>query len=248
MTLKHLTFYFILLGCSVNLAAQNLTHVGLLPRINYQKPIDEHFSLNFTAFSEIDPADNTVDGMLLPSKVINLTFVGGVAYKINRNSILTAGYLFRIIDPFRDELRNEHRFISQFVQIQHFGRLRIRHHLRFEQRFIEAVSLDDFNAVTRLSYSLGWDIPLQGRHLNANEFYLNSVNSYFVQPTKPRTAFNNLTEFYLGLGYKTENIGRFEIGPEAKISVRNLDQDLNALIFIDFIWYPSFKKKKQKTI
>jgi len=65
-----------------------------------------------------------------------------------------------------------------------------------------------------------------------------------VQPTRPRTAFNNLTEFYLGLGYKTENIGRFEIGPEPKLTVRNTDRDLITTIFIDLTWYPDFKKKK----
>ncbi len=219
MSRKNLLVIIMFIGYGVNLFAQDLTHLGLLPRINYLKPIDEHFSLNFTAFSEVDLADNTVDAVEFPSKVINLTFVAGAAYKINLNSIVTAGYLFRIIDPFETDTRFEHRFISQFVQIQHFGSLRLRHHFRFEERFIEAKNTNDINAVTRLSYSLGWDIPLQGKHLNAREFYLNSVSSYYVQPTKPRTAFHNLTEFYLGLGYKTEKYGRFEIGPEAKISV-----------------------------
>jgi len=244
-TLRFLVPYLLLFAGSVHLYAQDITQIGILPRINYLRPINEHFSLNFTAFSEIDPADNRIDDTVLPAKVLNLTFVGGVAYKLNLNSVITTGYLFRIIDPFRTEHREEHRIISQFVQFQHFGSLRLRHHLRFEQRFIEAINTsNDFNAVTRLSYSLGWDIPLQGKHLNANEFYLNSLSSYFVQPTKPRTAFNNLTEFYLALGFKTENIGRFEIGPEAKIAVRNNDKDLNAVIFIDFVWYPDFKKKK----
>ena len=244
MALKKLLFITILLGSSVNLLAQNLTHLGFLPKINFSKPIDHHFSLNLTAFSEVDLADNNIGSIEVPNKVINFTFVGGVAYKLNLNNVVTAGYLFRVIDPFITDTRFEHRFISQFVHFQHFGNLRIRHHFRFEERFIEAPVTNDFNAVTRLSYSLGWDIPLQGRHLNANEFYLNSVSSYYVQPTKPRTAFHNLTEFYLGLGYKTENLGRFEIGPEAKISVRNEDRDLNALIFIDFVWYPNFKKRK----
>ena len=239
---KQLSIFFLLLSISVY--AQDITQVGLLPRINYLKPLDDHFNLNFTAFSEIDPSDSTIDEAVAPSKVINLTFVAGASYKLDLNSIVTAGYLFRIIDPFITDSRFEHRFISQFVQLQHIKSLRIRHHLRFEERFIEAANSNRFNAITRLSYSLGWDIPLQGKHLNANEFYLNSVSTYYVQPTKPRTAFNNLTEFYLGLGYKTEKIGRFEIGPEAKIAVRNNDRDLSTFIFMDFIWYPSFKNKK----
>lgn len=221
--------------------AQDLTQVGILPRVNYSQRLNDHFNLNFTAFSEIDPQDNRIGDLEFPAKVINLTFVGGVSYKLRLNSVVTAGYLFRVIDPFRSDHRLEHRFISQFVQFQHFGSLRIRHHLRFEERFIEEINSNRFNAITRLSYSLGWDIPLQGKHLNNNEYYLNSVSSYFVQPTRPRTAFNNLTEFYLGLGYKTKKIGRFEIGPEAKIVVRNTDRDLNTIVFIDLIWYPNFK-------
>jgi len=244
MVLKQFVIFALFLGSSISLYAQDLTQIGILPRINYLEPINDHFNLNFTAFSEIDPADNRAGDFELPARVINLTFVGGVSYKLRLNSIVTAGYLFRIIDPFRSEHRLEHRFIAQFVQFQHIGSLRLRHHFRFEERFIEEVNSNRFNAITRLSYSLGWDLPLQGKHLDAKEFYLNSLSSYFVQPTKPRTAFNNLTEFYLGLGYKTENIGRFEIGPEAKITVRNTDKDLSTIVFIDFIWYPNFKKKK----
>lgn len=244
MILKKLLIFILLVASSISIYSQDLTQIGLLPRINYLKPIDEHFSLNFTAFSEIDPADNSVGDFELPARVINLTFVSGVSYKLKLNSVVTAGYLFRIIDPFLSEHRLEHRFISQFVQFQHFGSLRIRHHLRFEERFIEEVNSNRFNAITRLSYSLGWDVPLQGKHLDKNEFYLNSISTYYVQPTRPRTAFNNLTEFYLGLGYKTENIGRFEIGPEPKLTVRNTDRDLITTIFIDLTWYPDFKKKK----
>ncbi len=244
MALKHILLYIFLLCGSANLFAQNLTHLGILPKINYHKTLNEHFSLNFTSFSEIDVADNTLENVVLPSRVINFTFIGGVAYKLRLNSILTAGYLFRVNDPFLSDTRFEHRFISQFVQIQHIESLRLRHHLRFEERFIEAPNNGGFNAVTRLSYTLGWDIPLQGKHLDANEFYINSVNSIFVQPTRPRTSLHNLTEIYLGLGYKSEKFGRFEIGPEAKMNVRNSDRDLNTIVFIDFVWFPNFKKKK----
>ena len=162
MTLKNIVFYIILLGGVISVFAQDISQLGFIPRINYLKPLNDHFSLNFTAFSEMDVADDRFD---FPAKVINVTFVGGVSYKLKLNSVITAGYLFRIIDPFETEHRNEHRFISQFVQFQHFGSLRLRHHLRFEERFIEASISNDFNTVTRLSYSLGWDIPLQGRHL-----------------------------------------------------------------------------------
>ena len=227
------------------LFAQNLTHLGILPRVNYGHKLNDHFTLNTTFFSEVDAVENVLDNMVLPSRVINLTFVGGVAYKIRLNSIVTGGYLFRINNPFNDtQARNEHRFIAQFVQIQHIESLRLRHHARYELRFLESASTGDFNDVTRLSYTLGLDIPLQGGHLDDNEFYLNSINSIFVQPTRPRTSFHNLTEIYLGLGYKTKKYGRFEIGPEAKMNVRNSDRDLNTIVFIDFIWYPSFKRKK----
>ncbi len=244
MTLKNIVFYIILLGGVISVFAQDISQLGFIPRINYLKPLNDHFSLNFTAFSEMDVADDRFD---FPAKVINVTFVGGVSYKLKLNSVITAGYLFRIIDPFETEHRNEHRFISQFVQFQHFGSLRLRHHLRFEERFIERVNSNRFDPITRLSYSLGLDIPLQGKHLDAGEFYLNSVSSYFVQPTRRRrNSFNNLSEFYLGLGYKTKNIGRFEIGPEAKISTRNPNKDLLTFIFIDLTWYPSFKRAKIK--
>lgn len=233
-----------LLGIPRALDAQNFTHVGVLPRINYTKPINDHFNINITFFSEIVLGNNRTGKMIYSTDVLNFSFVGGLAYKLDQNNIITAGYLYRIYTPFEPGLREEHRIIFQFVHLQHFGKWRLRHHIRFEERFIESDQLGTFNPVTRLSYVFGWDIPLQGRQLDNNEFYLNSVNSFFVQPTKPRTTFNNLNEFYIGLGYKTSKLGRFEVGPEAKLSVRNEEKDLNMLIFVDFIWYPSFGKQK----
>ncbi|MGX1930987.1 DUF2490 domain-containing protein [Flagellimonas sp. 2504JD4-2] len=222
-----------------HLYPQDLTHLGFLPRINYTTPISEKISLNGSFFSEIDLVDDYLEEVLIPKKVLNLTFIAGLSFKLNSRSHLTSGYLFRLIDPFKGDIRLEHRLIQQYVHISHWGSIRIRNHLRAEERLIESTSGSGaFNGIIRLSYSLGWDLPLQGKHLNANEFYLNSISSYFVQPTKPRTAFNNLNEFYLGLGYNSTKFGRFEIGPEAKISVMNISKDLNALFFIDIIWYP----------
>lgn len=228
----------------MKIQGQSLTHIGILPRINYSTRVTDRLSLNFSAFSEIDPADNQVGEEIFPSRVLNLTFAGGLGFKLKHNNIITASYLFRIIDTFETAHRAEHRITLQFVHLQILGNWHLRHHLRFEERFIESITTDSFEASTRLSYSFGWQVPLQGKHLDAKEFYLNSISSYFVQPTRPRTAFHNLTEFYLGLGYKTEKIGRFEIGPEAKLSVRNPERDLNTLIFIDLIWYPLFKGPK----
>ncbi|MEM9363383.1 MAG: DUF2490 domain-containing protein [Bacteroidota bacterium] len=234
---KHLVFSTLL--CLQSLYSQDFTHLGLLPRINYTTPIHEKLSFNGTFFSEVDLEENEVGGTIFPSKVLNLTFIAGMGYKLNTKNILTGSYLFRIIDPFEDNSRIEHRFIQQLVHIQYLGSLRLRHHFRAEQRFIQSAVLTNvYNASLRLSYSFGWDLPLQGRHLDVNEFYLNSINSYFVQVSRPRTAFNNLNEFYLGLGYQTKHMGRFEIGPEAKISIRNSSKELNALVFIDIIWYP----------
>lgn len=233
----------VLFFCTIKTSnSQSLTQLGFIPRINYTTPINKYFNFNGTFFSEVDVFDDQVGDLKLPKKVINLTFVAGVSYKLNSNNLLTGGYLFRIIDPFEDgESRIEHRLIQQFVHIQHFGIWRLRHHLRSEQRFIESsLSNGVFNTFFRFSYTFGWDVPLQGKQLDTNEFYLNSVTSYFIQANKPRNAFNNLNEFYIGLGYKTKNIGRFEIGPEAKLVVRNRAKDLNTTIFIDIIWYPEF--------
>ena len=227
------------LGLNTSLFGQSFTNLGFLPRVNYTKPLDDKLSFNGVFFSEIDLADNTVGEVLIPRRVINLTFIAGLAYKFKSDNILTFGYLYRLIDPFEDNARIEHRLIQQYIRINHWGSWRIRHHLRAEQRFIESATTNgDFNSLLRLSYSFAWDVPLEGKYLDDNEFYLNSVSSYFVQPSRPRTAFNNLNEFYLGLGYKTKKIGRFEIGPEAKISARNIDKDLQTLIFMNLIWYP----------
>lgn len=119
----------------------------------------------------------------------------------------------------------EHRIFQQFITRQAFGRFRLQHRYRFEQRFIE----DNFSM--RLRYFLGLNIPINNKDMVEKTWYVSTYNEIFLNMENPIFDRNRL---YGGLGYGLNKNTRFEIGYMNQIfSVGGRDQ-LNLITFVNF--------------
>ena len=153
----------------------------------------------------------------------------GLGVNVTDNTNLLLGYGFirsenYIIDD--DKLIvNEHRIFQQVITKQNVGELRLQHRYRFEQRFVE----EDFRL--RFRYFLGIAIPLWKDTDSVNEFYLSSYNELFINSVSNVFDRNRL---YGGLGYRLNEMFRFELGYMNQfLSNGNRDQ-LNLVCFINW--------------
>lgn len=140
----------------------------------------------------------------------------GYAYVQSKN------YVSDIVD--KNDV-SEHRVFQQYISRQTFGRFRLQHRYRFEQRFIE----DSFSM--RLRYFLALNIPINNKELIDKTWYVSTYNEIFLNTENPIFDRNRL---YGGLGYGLNRNLRFEIGYMNQIfSIGGRDQ-LNLITYLNF--------------
>ena len=156
----------------------------------------------------------------------------GIGYNLTeKNNNLLMGYGFIRSEnyiPFTDdkEVVNEHRIYQQFITKQSFGRVKIQHRYRFEQRWVE-----DQAFKMRFRYFLALNIALNNKDMIDNTFYLSGYNELFINNKMNLFDRNRL---YGGVGYKLNSLVRFELGYMNQFfGSANRDQ-LNVIAFVSF--------------
>ena len=157
----------------------------------------------------------------------------GIGYNLsenNNNILLGYGYINSqnyISDSDEKNSFSEHRIYQQFITKQNLGRLKIQHRYRIEERWVE-----DQDFKLRFRYFLSLNLPLNNIEIIDKTFYLSSYNEIFINHKE--TVFDR-NRLYGGLGYKLNNLVKFEIGYMNQFlnSGKSRDQ-LNIITFLNF--------------
>lgn len=144
---------------------------------------------------------------LLPDELEQLLLRTGLNYKIRDGLIVTGGYA-NITNHVYNSARvgpevEEHRIWQQLIAVNYFGRTKLEHRFRYEQRWIE----DQFK--TRYRYRGMLFHPLNSERIETGTLYLGIYNELFLQPSE--TTFDR-NRFYTGLGYKYAPNIQFQLG------------------------------------
>lgn len=134
------------------------------------------------------------------SDLNQLLLRGNIQYNGIENLNLALGYAFVVTEkPGKpDAPFYENRIFQDAMTKQLFGKITVRHRLRFEQRFIDN---QDFR--TRLRYQLKFIVPIyQGE--KGNSFYANAYNEIFINTNKTETVQNvfDRNRVSAGIGYR----------------------------------------------
>ena len=155
----------------------------------------------------------------------------GVGYNLtpNNNNILL-GYGFinsqNLIMESDDKISiDEHRIFQQFITRQSFSIFRLQHRYRFEQRWIES---QDFKL--RFRYFLSINILVNNTEMVDNTWYGSVYNEIFINGSDEAFDRNRL---YLGIGYKLNDVARFEIGYMNQFLNNGSRDQLNIITFIN---------------
>lgn len=156
---------------------------------------------------------------------------GGIGMNLtenNNNILLGYTYVFSekyVFDGEKESI-HENMIYQQFITKQDFGRIKIQHRYRFEERFFT----DDFKF--RFRYFLRFDISLNNKDLIDKTIYLSMFNELFIH-----SGISNYDRDRLcfALGYKINNKVKIEFGymNEFLQNLNNIDQ-LMTSIFATF--------------
>lgn len=152
----------------------------------------------------------------------------GIGYDLtdnNNNVLMGYGYILsENYVPNTDEKATveEHRIYQQFITKQQVGsRVSLQHRYRFEQRWIE----EDFRL--RLRYFLGINVFVN----DAKTIYLSAYNEIFMNTVDSAFDRNRL---YGGLGYKLNDLLRFELGYMNQFLQNGNRDQINMISFVTF--------------
>ncbi|UNY97620.1 DUF2490 domain-containing protein [Zhouia spongiae] len=162
---------------------------------NYK--LSEKFSLHTEAqFRYYEVTDN-FNQMLLRT---------GINYHINDRFMVTAGYGYIETDALYAEFQNEpnaseNRIYQQLVVKDNWGKFRLNHRYRLEQRFLSAAGNSDFQ--NRVRYRLQITYPL------SETFFMNVYDEIFLNLQDTVFGQNRL---YGALGAKINNNVSVQLG------------------------------------
>lgn len=184
------------------LSAQNTFQTGLLPAVNFNKNLDEIYSLNL----KIESRDQFWGGKVgndIPFDhqhlLTDFTLIG--SRKIGLSEKLNLGYLFR-----REDGKTVHRAIQQFSFISRLRAFSLGHRLVTDQTFES-----EENTAFRLRYRISAELPLDGEKADPGEFYI-KLNNELLQSWQ--AGSKPLLEYRFGpfLGYSIDQTHRLEVG------------------------------------
>jgi hypothetical protein len=153
----------------------------------------------------------------------------GLGYTFNdkkNNVLLGYGYILSenyISNSDNKATINEHRIFQQFTTTQTFGKVKLGHRYRFEQRFVES------NFKMRFRYFLSLNIPIN--IMENNKYYLSAYNEIFLNT---KTSVFDRNRLYGGIGYNINRAIRIEVGYMNQFFERSNRDQLNIITFVNF--------------
>ena len=196
---------FILIGI-LQLSAQEATVVGILPQLNINKELSPLFSLNFqiegrdALYSKIGEDEKSGYEEILR----DISVIG--SRKVGLYNRFAMGYLIRIRD---DQII--HRSIQQFSLIGNIRSVRVGHRIALDQSFNENTP-----PRYRLRYRFTPEIPLNGKKIDKDEFYLKVNNEYLNGLQDGDYELELRFEPLIGFLFTDKN--KIEIGPALRFS------------------------------
>jgi len=181
---------------------------------------------NWNWHSEVQYRNYNAAGDL--EQLLLRTGIGRNLTENNNNLLLGYGYILseNYVPNSEDKVSvNEHRIFQQFITRQKISRVGLQHRYRFEQRFVE----DDFKV--RFRYFLGLSIPLNNQTMTDKTIYLSAYNEIFLNTKE--TIFDR-NRLYGGVGYKLNNLVRFELGYMNQFFSTSGRDQFNIVSFLSF--------------
>jgi hypothetical protein len=245
--MKKLLFFIGFVLLSQYTFSQNLTFYGLLPAINQTGRISKKWNYNFFVSTTIDAFDEKIKGVEYPATDLQLYVQPSIIYVHSPNLNFAGSYTYQRNNPFNGNFVNEHRLWQQVIFSLPVSKGRLTHRFRFEERFIENRVTEEYPLSTRARYQIGFNMPLQGRTLEKNEFYFNTYNEFYFSLTGAKNATYSENWTYAGCGYDLGKMGRLELGYLFQVAVRNQQQNLRFLNLAQVMWVTNFNFAKNKS-
>ncbi len=215
------------MGKSLALIGQSNNLPGVIPSLFYKGSISNRFDYNVFASTTFIVTKSTIEGYQYPSRNSEFYIQPSLIYKHSDVLNFAVGYTYVNGNNFT-EARETEQMIWQQAIIEH--------------RAIKGLMLHRFRLVENLkkdiapvfNYQVAFEKPLEGRVLDAGEFYFTCFNESFLNFSST-ARFYSANWAFAGVGYKTLKAGKFEVGPLIQTTFTP-QQGNNTLLLLQILW------------
>jgi len=226
MTCKSL----ILIGQSNNLG-------GIIPSLFYKGSISNRFDYNIFASATFIPGKSTVQGHTYPGRNSEMYVQPSFIYKYSDALNFAVGYTYVNGNNFTEVRETEQQVWQQVILEHKAGRGLMSHRIRLVENL-----KNDISPV--LNYQIAFEKPLEGRVLDAGEFYFSAFNESFLNLSGV-SIFYSANWIFVGLGYKTLKFGKIEVGPLIQTTFVP-QQSNNTLFLLQVLWLTDSRMFERK--
>jgi hypothetical protein len=204
--------------------SQNINLQGVMPTVSATLPITKKLDFNFTSFCVFNTFAEQVGKTEYPAQGRLLLIQPSLIYKFTPQLSLAASYAYVSPNPFT---ANAGRILCPWQQINYSAKVgsgKFWNRLRIEETFTQ--KSDYWIPLNRIRHQIGLSFPLQGKTLDANEFYVNVHHESFINVSGSFLKRWSENWDYAGIGYVLPNKSKVEVGYMRMAKVRNTQDDL----------------------
>ena len=175
----------------------------------------------------------------------------GITYNLNSNVSATAGVAY-FSHYSSNYFRPEYRGWQQLLFSETYGRVKVNHRLRTEQRFNQKVVSNeliyDYNYNNRFRYQLSFQAALNKKQIENNTLYFSISDEVFINSGKEiSNNYFDQNRFAVGLGYKLNERLNIQMSyMDIFIQKAKLDSFENNNVLVINVYHNFDLKKKPK--
>lgn len=239
-----ITFFLL---ASVPLRAQLWSYFGVFPQYSQTGSISKRLTYNLFLSSTLDPFRQSVETKYFPTSDLQFYAQPALHYKLTLNTQLGIGYAYVKHHLFGLYV-NENRVWAQAVTSIPWGRARLTHRLRYEERYPLNLKTKQWSYAQLFRYHVGYTLPLYNPKARTSGPFVSVSNEAFLclsgaknSPVSSKAAFYGENWTYGGVGYNFGNRwGKVELGYVFQDLVRNKAKEHRHLHLVQATWSTNF--------
>lgn len=195
---KHVILFLLLLVTTVSFSQKNVSHNNLVWVGDFTKArLNDKWSIYFDfGYRRTEWLNKCSQALVRP----------GITYHFNKTVSATAGVAY-FSHYTATYIRPEGRGWQQLLFCETYGRVKVNHRLRAEQRFFQKVIssqlVDDYNYNNRFRYQLNAQVPINKKQIEDKTVYFSIADEVFINSGKEiRNNYFDQNRLAFGLGYK----------------------------------------------
>jgi hypothetical protein len=218
---------------SISSIAQNANIGGAFPTLDVSGSFNEKWTYSFYYFGAFSLISPEISSRSDHPHLNALYLEQAIHFKINKALTFTGSYVYERQNPFRNTYRNENRFYLQATYKHSILNKQITQRIRYDGRYIQNRLNGDTPYTNRIRYLLGINSNLRKE---SDKWYLAAYNEFFFNLDKSSDAVYGENWAFAGLGLKTGQQSKIELGPLYIFWVINPRKDLINFYYLQLTW------------